>query len=101
MNHEITLEVAEKMIHVAKSKAEELKILEDIAVEHASGNLKAFVRMDGAWLGSIDISIRKARTARYFDMKTAAIGNMSQQGQPLYCVEHSNGGLVIFCGLIP
>ncbi len=71
MNHEITLEVAEKMIHAAKSKAEELKILEDIAVVDASGNLKAFVRMDGAWLGSIDIAIRKARTARYFDMETA------------------------------
>src|SRR4029077_4900600 len=67
MNHEITLEVAEKMIGAAKSKAEELKILEDIAVVDASGNLKAFVRMDGAWLGSIDIAIRKARTARYFD----------------------------------
>jgi uncharacterized protein GlcG (DUF336 family) len=67
MNHEITLEGAEKMIHAAKSKAEELKILEDIAVVDASGNLKAFVRMDGAWLGSIDIAIRKARTARYFD----------------------------------
>ena len=83
MNHEITLEVAENMIHAAKSKAEELKILEDIAVVDASGNLKAFVRMDGAWLGSIDIAIRKAHTARYFDMETAEIGKMSQPGQPL------------------
>ncbi|HLQ79366.1 MAG TPA: heme-binding protein [Terriglobia bacterium] len=101
MNHEITLEVAEKMIHVAKSKAEELKILEDIAVVDASGNLKAFVRMDGAWLGSIDIAIRKARTARYFDMETDEIGKMSQPGQPLYGVEHSNGGLITFGGGIP
>jgi uncharacterized protein GlcG (DUF336 family) len=101
MNHEITLEVAETMIHVAKSKAEELNILEDIAVVDASGQLKAFVRMDGAWLGSIDIAIRKARTARYFDMKTAAIGKMSQPGQPLYGVEHSNGGLITFGGGIP
>ena len=101
MNHEITLEVAERMIHAAKSKAEELKILEDIAVVDASGNLKAFVRMDGAWLGSIDIAIRKARTARYFDMETAEIGKMSQPGQPLFGVEHSNGGLITFGGGIP
>ena len=101
MNHQITLEVAEKMIHAARSKAEELKILEDIAVVDASGNLKAFVRMDGAWLGSIDIAVRKARTARYFDMETAEIGKMSQPGQPLYGVEHSNGGLITFGGGIP
>jgi uncharacterized protein GlcG (DUF336 family) len=101
MNHEITLEVAEKMIHAAKRKAEELKILEDIAVVDASGNLKGFVRMDGAWLGSLDIAIRKARTARYFDMETAKIGKMSQPGQPLYGVEHGNGGLITFGGGIP
>ena len=101
MNHAITLEVAETMIQVAKRKAEELKVQADIAVVDASGNLKAFVRMDGAWLGSIDIAIRKARTARYFDMETAEIGKMSQPGQPLYGVEHSNGGLITFGGGIP
>jgi uncharacterized protein GlcG (DUF336 family) len=57
--------------------------------------------MDGAWLGSIDIAIRKARTARYFDMETAEIGRMSQPGEPLYGVEHSNGGLITFGGGIP
>jgi len=101
MNHEITLEVAENMIHTAKSHAEELRLLEDIAIVDASGDLKAFVRMDGAWLGSIDIAIRKAPTARYFDMETAEIGKMSQPGQPLYGVEHSNGGLITFGGGIP
>jgi uncharacterized protein GlcG (DUF336 family) len=101
MNQEITLEVAETMIQAAKRKSEELKIKEDIAVVDASGNLKAFVRMDGAWLGSIDIAIRKARTARYFDMETAEIGKMSQPGQPLYGVELSNGGLISFGGGIP
>jgi uncharacterized protein GlcG (DUF336 family) len=101
MNQEITLELAETMIHAAKRKAEELKILEDIAVVDTSGTLKAFVRMDGAWLGSIDIAIRKARTARYFDMETAEIGKMSQPGQPIYGVEQSNGGLISFGGGIP
>jgi uncharacterized protein GlcG (DUF336 family) len=101
MNREVTLEVAETMIQAAKRKSEELKIKENIAVVDASGNLKAFVRMDGAWLGSIDIAIRKARTARYFDMETAEIGKMSQPGQALYGVELSNGGLISFGGGIP
>jgi uncharacterized protein GlcG (DUF336 family) len=101
MNQEITLEIAETMIQAAKQKAVELKVRQDIAIVDASGNLKAFVRMDGAWLGSIDIAIRKARTARYFDMETAEIGKMSQPGQPLYGVEHSNGGLITFGGGIP
>lgn len=101
MSHELTLEVAETMIQAAKSKSVQLKILEDIAIVDASGTLKAFVRMDGAWLGSIDIAIRKARTARYFDMESAEIGKMSQPGQPLYGVEHSNGGLISFGGGIP
>lgn len=57
--------------------------------------------MDGAWLGSIDIAQRKARTARLFDMNTGAIGQLSQPGGPLYGIEHSNGGLISFPGGIP
>jgi uncharacterized protein GlcG (DUF336 family) len=101
MKHEITLEVAELMLQAAKRKAAELKIIEDIAVVDATGHLKAFVRMDGAWLGSIDIAIRKARTARLFDMETSEIGKMSQPGESIYGVELSNGGLISFGGGIP
>jgi len=57
--------------------------------------------MDGAWLGSIDISIRKARTARWFDMNTGEIGKLSQPGGPLYGIEHSNDGLITFPGGVP
>jgi uncharacterized protein GlcG (DUF336 family) len=73
----------------------------NIAVVDAGGNLKAFLRMDGAWLGSIDISIRKARTARYFDMNTGDLGALSQPGGSLYNIEVSNGGLITFPGGIP
>jgi uncharacterized protein GlcG (DUF336 family) len=73
----------------------------DIAIVDAGANLKAFLRMDGAWLGSIDIAIRKARTARFFDMNTGEIGKLSQPGGPLYNIEHSNGGLITFPGGIP
>lgn len=101
MAEDLTLEVAERIVAAAKHKAVEIKTLMDIAVVDAGGNLKAFVRMDGAWLGSIDIAQRKARTARWFDMETGAIGKLSQPGGPLYGIEHSNGGLITFPGGVP
>jgi len=96
-----TLEAAERIVAAAKKKAVEINTKMDIAVVDAGGNLKAFVRMDGAWLGSIDIAQRKARTARWFDMDTGIIGTLSQPGGPLYCIEHSNGGLITFPGGVP
>src|SRR6058998_1858321 len=101
MADDLTLEAAEKIISAANKKAAQLKTRMDIAVVDAGGNLKAFARMDGAWLGSIDISIRKARTARWFDMNTGEIGKLSQPGGPLYGIEHSNGGLITFPGGVP
>jgi uncharacterized protein GlcG (DUF336 family) len=101
MTEDITLEAAERILAAATKKAVQLGTRMDIAVVDAGGNLKAFVRMDGAWLGSIDISIRKARTARWFDMNTGEIGKLSQPGGPLYGIEHSNGGLITFPGGVP
>jgi len=101
MEETLKLDVVERIIQAAKSKAQELNIKEDIAVVDAGGNLKAFARMDGAWLGSIDIAIRKARTSRWFDTETAKLGKMSQPGQPLYGIEFSNDGLITFGGGLP
>jgi len=101
MADDLTLEASEKIIAAAKKKAAQLNTRMDIAVVDAGGNLKAFARMDGAWLGSIDISIRKARTARWFDMNTGEIGKLSQPGGPLYGIEHSNDGLITFPGGVP
>ncbi len=101
MAHDLTLEAAEHIVAAAKKKAAEIGTKMDIAVVDAGGNLKAFVRMDGAWLGSIDIAQRKARTARWFDMDTGVIGTLSQPGGPLYGIEHSNGGLITFPGGVP
>ena len=97
----ITLEQAEKMINAAKAKSIEIDTKMNIAIVDAGANLLAFVRMDGAWLGSLDISIKKARTARFFDMNTGAIGGLSQRGGPLFNIEHSNEGLITFPGGIP
>lgn len=97
----ITLEQAEAAVKAAKQKAQELGLKMNIAVVDAGANLTAFARMDGAWLGSVDISMRKARTARYFDMPTGELGKLSQPGGPLFNIEHSNGGLITFPGGIP
>jgi uncharacterized protein GlcG (DUF336 family) len=101
MPDDLTLQAAERIVAAAKQKAAEIKTQMDIAVVDAGGNLKAFARMDGAWLGSIDIAQRKARTARWFDMDTGVIGTLSQPGGPLFGIEHSNGGLITFPGGVP
>lgn len=97
----ITLAQAEKMISVAQAKSIEIDTKMNIAIVDAGANLIAFARMDGAWLGSLDISIKKAKTARFFDMNTGIIGELSQPGGALYNIEHSNGGLITFPGGIP
>ena len=98
---DISLAQAQAVVAAAVKQAESMGIKEDIAVVDAGGNLKAFARMDGAWLGSIDIAIKKAKTARYFDMPTGDLGKASQPGGPLYNIEVSNGGLISFPGGIP
>ena len=94
----ITLELARKVIDAAIKKSEELNVKMNIAVVDAGTNLVAFNKMDDAWLGSIDISQKKARTARFFNMDTGAIGQLSQPGGALYNIEHSNNGLITFPG---
>ena len=98
---DITWDQARAVLDAALKKAREIDTKMDIAVVDAGANLKAFVRMDGAWLGSIDIAIKKARTARFFDMPTGEIGKLSQPGGPLYNIEHSNDGLITFPGGLP
>jgi uncharacterized protein GlcG (DUF336 family) len=98
---DITLEQALAVVSAAQEKAEKQGTLMDIAVVDAGANLKAFVRMDGAFLGSIDISIKKAKTARFFNIPTGKLGELSQPGKPLYNIEFSNGGLITFPGGLP
>ncbi|MDA4136637.1 MAG: heme-binding protein [Thaumarchaeota archaeon] len=95
---DITVDQAQLVLQHAAKKAAEINTKMDIAIVDAGANLKAFLRMDGAWLGSIDISIKKAKTARFFDMSTGEIGKLSQPSGPLFGIEHSNGGLISFPG---
>ena len=97
----VTLKNAETAIAAAVKKAKDLKTHMCIAVVDSGANLKAFHRMDDAWVGSIDIAIKKAKTAVYFGMPTGQIGTLSQPGAPLFGIEHSNDGLITFPGGLP
>jgi len=94
----ITATQAQKALEAGIKKSKELEVKMNIAVVDAGANLKSFIRMDGAWLGSADIAIKKAKTARFFDMDSGEIGKLSQPGKPLYNIEHSNDGLISFPG---
>ena len=98
----LSLADARQLITGAENKALELKIPFNIAVVDATGALLAHVRMDGAWLGSVDISINKAWTARAFDMSTEDLSQASQSGGSLFGINSTNQGrVVIFGGGIP
>jgi uncharacterized protein GlcG (DUF336 family) len=98
----ITLKDARKIIAAAEKKSENLGQPMNIAVVDEGGNLVAHVRMDGAWLGSIDISINKAYTSRAFDISTKDLAEHSQSGGQFFGIHASNSGRVmIFAGGIP
>lgn len=102
MAKKIDLETALRLIDAAKARAEEIKVSFNIAVVDEGNNLVAFQRQDGAWLGSINIAMNKAYTARAFDMETKILAPLCQPGQPLYGIHASNDGrLIIFPGGIP
>ena len=94
----ISLKQAEAAIKAAKIKATELNTKMDICIVDTGANLVAFARMDGAWIGSIDISHKKAKTSAFFDMDTAVLTPITQPNTPLFNIEHSNGGLITFPG---
>ena len=98
----VTLADARRVIAAAEKKAHELQQPMNIAVVDAGGNLVSHVRMDGAWMGSIDISINKAFTSRAFDIATKDLAGHSQSGGQFFGIHVSNHGRVmIFAGGIP
>ncbi|HXS94589.1 MAG TPA: heme-binding protein [Candidatus Limnocylindrales bacterium] len=98
----VTLDDARRVIAAAENKAREIGQPMNIAVVDAGGNLVAHVRMDGAWFGSVDISINKAWTSRAFDIATKDLAELSQSGDQFFGIHASNRGRVmIFAGGIP
>ena len=98
----VTLQDARRVITAAEKKAQEIGQPMNIAVADAGGNLVSHVRMDGAWLGSVDISIKKAYTSRAFDIATKDLAKHSQSGGQFFGIHASNDGrIMIFAGGIP
>ena len=98
----LTLEDAKRMLSAAEAKAASFGIAYNIAVVDAGGHLIAFVRQDGALIGSIDLAIDKAVTARIFDKTTSYLASLAQPGKALFGIQESNAGkVVIFGGGIP
>jgi uncharacterized protein GlcG (DUF336 family) len=98
----LTLADARTIIAAAEARADDIGQPMNIAVVDAGGNLISHARMDGAWLGSIDISINKAFTSRAFDIQTKDLGENSQPGNQFYGIHVSNHGrIMIFAGGIP
>lgn len=98
----LTLEDARRIIAAGERKAVELKVPYNIAVVDAGGALIAHARMDGAWLGSVDIAIDKAWTARAFDMTTEDLSHLTQSGRQGFGLNTTNRcRVVIFGGGIP
>ncbi len=98
----VSLEDAKRVISAGEEKARDIGQPQNIAVVDAGGNLVAHHRMDGAWIGSVDVSINKVFTARAFDITTKALAGNAQPGGQFYGIQESNSGRVmIFAGGIP
>jgi uncharacterized protein GlcG (DUF336 family) len=98
----VSLEDARRVIAAGEDRAREIEQPQNIAVVDAGGNLVAHIRMDGAWIGSVDIAINKAFTARAFDLPTSELAADSQPGGQFYGIQESNKGrIMIFAGGIP
>jgi uncharacterized protein GlcG (DUF336 family) len=97
----ITSERADILTRAAKAKAADIGIAVSIVVLDSGGNLKAFSRMDGAWLGSIDVAIKKATTSVLFEMETQQVWEICKPDAQAHGLELTNDGLVTFAGGIP
>jgi uncharacterized protein GlcG (DUF336 family) len=98
---QVTVAQAKTVIAAGEAKAAAIGIGVIVAVLDAGAHLKAFIRMDGAVLGSIDLATAKARTAVLFQIPSEAVWDYCKPGAPAPGLERSNGGLATFAGGIP
>jgi uncharacterized protein GlcG (DUF336 family) len=97
----LTLDLAEKAVRAGREHASELGVAVCLVICDAAGHLKAFARMDRAWLGAIDVALRKAKTSVLFETETQFIWEVSRPDAQAHGLESSNGGLITFAGGIP
>jgi len=97
----LTSAQSDALVKAAKAKADEIGVAASVVVLDFAGHLKAFSRMDGAWLGSIDVAIGKARTSVLFEMETQSVWDICKPDAQAHGLEQTNGGLVTFAGGVP
>lgn len=98
---QMRLDQAEAIVAAAKAKAEEMDVGVTVVVLDAAAHIKACLRMDGAWLGSIDVAMKKARTSVLFEAETQGVWEVCKPEAQAHGLEQTNGGLVTFAGGIP
>lgn len=98
---EISQACCDAILAAAQAKAKEIGVPMNVAILDAGANLKSFLRMDGALIGSVDIALKKAKTSAVFGMNTEAVGEFCKPGGSSPGLEQTNGGLVVFAGGIP
>jgi uncharacterized protein GlcG (DUF336 family) len=94
----LTLEQGQAILQGATTKAKEIGVAASVVVLDGAGHLKAFYRMDGAWLGSIDVAMKKARTSVLFEIDTQSLWDICKPGAQAHGLDLTNGGLVTFAG---
>jgi uncharacterized protein GlcG (DUF336 family) len=98
----ITVDVAQAIIAAATRRADELGVHVSVAVVDEGGNLKAFLRMDGAEIAGPILAQDKAYTAVAVRCATHELAEFTQPGQPLFGLHAGAGGrLVIYGGGVP
>ena len=98
---EISQALCDAVLAAAEAKSVEIGVPMNVAILDSGANLKAFLRMDGALIGSIDIALKKAKTSAVFGMNTEAVGEFCKPGGSSPGLEQTNGGLVVFAGGVP
>jgi uncharacterized protein GlcG (DUF336 family) len=98
---EISQALCDAVLAAAEAKATAIGVPMNVAVLDSGANLKAFLRMDGALIGSIDIALKKAKTSAIFGMNSEAVGEFCKPGGTSPGLDSTNGGLVVFAGGIP
>lgn len=96
--HKMTLALAKSLIEKVEQKANEIGLAAVIAVSDQAGRITAVHCMDDAFIASYDIAVNKTFTSASLKMSTAELANLSQPGQPLYGIQHTNGGKIVIFG---
>jgi uncharacterized protein GlcG (DUF336 family) len=79
----LTTEAARRAVDAAIAASQQAALRSSIAVVDAAGQLKAFARMDGAGVVTIQVAIDKAYTAAGFGMATDAWHDFIKDDAPL------------------